>query len=223
MGSTDCDEGMAEEPDSVQELESGCPSITKETSDFGCQVNTRGGQLMLKSVGTQTDHKVIFCDQNTQTEPELFDEEISISDDELDPANEHDITETVSPHKADPSFVPPKMDESDDDNDDDDDEKLQSDTENSTSPNPQEDVKFLVFEKELHELFKRCQECGEAVMKKRNIHSGYSALCHTEMYKWSHQILEEPADAQGDACWKPTDGLLNFTKWGHLHKNSIIG
>ena len=115
VGSTDCDEGMAEEPDSVQELESGCPSITKETSDFGCQVNTRGGQLMLKSVGTQTDHKVIFCDQNTQTEPELFDKEISISDDELDPANEHDITETVSPYKADPSFVPPKMDESDDD------------------------------------------------------------------------------------------------------------
>ena len=172
VGSTDCDEGMAEEPDSVQEFESGCPSITKETSDFGCQVNTRGGQLMLKSVGTQTDHKVIFCDQNTQTEPELFDKEISISDDELDPANEHDITETVSPHKADPSFVPPKMDESDDDNDDDDDEKLQSDTENSTSPNPQEDVKFLVFEKELHELFKRCQECGEAVMKKETSTQG---------------------------------------------------
>ena len=127
---------------------------------------------MLKSVGTQTDHKVIFCDQNTQTEPELFDKEISISDDELDPANEHDITETVSPHKADPSFVPPKMDESDDDNDDDDDEKLQSDTENSTSPNPQEDVKFLVFEKELHELFKRCQECGEAVMKKETSTQG---------------------------------------------------
>ena len=40
-------------------------SLTKRTSDFGCQVNTRGVQLMMKSTETQTDKssfEVILCD-----------------------------------------------------------------------------------------------------------------------------------------------------------------
>lgn len=39
-------------------------SIPKHTSDFGCQVNTRGVQLMIKSTETQTYEsslKVILC------------------------------------------------------------------------------------------------------------------------------------------------------------------
>ena len=41
---------------------------------FGCQVNTRGVQLMMKSTGTQTyksSFEVILCDQSTQTNDEF--------------------------------------------------------------------------------------------------------------------------------------------------------
>ena len=44
-------------------------SLTKRTSDFGCQVNTRGVQLMMKSTETQTDNssfEVILLGPPTQ-------------------------------------------------------------------------------------------------------------------------------------------------------------
>ena len=63
--------------------------------------------------------------------PELFEKDILISDDELDPANEHDITKTASPHK-DWSFVPFRDESNGDvvDDDDDDAEDEDEDDEN---------------------------------------------------------------------------------------------
>ena len=52
-------------------------SIPKHTSDFGCQVDTRGVQLMMKSTETQTyksSFEVILCDQSTQTDENLHEE-----------------------------------------------------------------------------------------------------------------------------------------------------
>ena len=52
-------------------------SIPKHTNDFGCQVNTRGVQLMMKSTETQTfksSFEVILCDQSTQTDENLHEE-----------------------------------------------------------------------------------------------------------------------------------------------------
>ena len=67
-------EQVLEEPENVK-IASVPTSSPIETHDFGCQVNTRGKSLMLKSVGTQTPDFFGLCDQYTQTEPGLFDEE----------------------------------------------------------------------------------------------------------------------------------------------------
>ena len=130
-----------------------------ETCDVGCQVNTRGGQLMLKSTGTQTNEssfEVITCDQSTQTE--FISDEMASTDIDMDPPDEHEDSGTLSP-KKDPSFVPCKSDHdtlSDD---------ALSDKEESKDLNPQEDEKFLVFRKNLYQLFKWCPDCGSAVSK----------------------------------------------------------
>ena len=63
------------------------PNISKPTSDVGCQVNTRGLQLMMKSSETQTyrsSFEVILCDQSTQTD-ESFHEEVESSKSPEDP------------------------------------------------------------------------------------------------------------------------------------------
>ena len=84
--------------------------IHKLTSDVGCQINTRGAQLMMKSTESQTDKSsfdVILCDQSTQTDEDFHREEV-ISSDEVDPSHEQKITPDNSPQK-DPSYVPWKM------------------------------------------------------------------------------------------------------------------
>ena len=67
-------EQVLEEPENV-EMASVPTSSPIETHEFGCQVNTRGERLLLKSVGTQTPDSFGLCDQYTQTEPDLFDGE----------------------------------------------------------------------------------------------------------------------------------------------------
>ena len=132
----------------------------KETYDVGCQVNTRGLQLMKKTTGVQTyqtSFEVTMCDQSTQT-GETFDE-VSNSPIEIhiDSPSEHEETDTLSPRK-DPSFVPSKCVEvlSDD---------SLSDTDDAKEAKPQDDVKFIVFKQNLYELFKWCPECGAAQKK----------------------------------------------------------
>ena len=105
----DTDEVMAcDEPDEAPSLSTPV-SMPKETSDFGCQVNTQGTQLMKISVATQTykssfDNSVILCDESTQTEETVEGEKV-VPVDAVDPPSDTEITETVSPRK-DPSFVP---------------------------------------------------------------------------------------------------------------------
>ena len=94
------------------------PNISKPTSDVGCQVNTRGLQLMMKSSETQTyrsSFEVILCDQSTQTD-ESFHEEVVISrSPEEEPPQEEITTEIPSPSKDPSLYVPSKHDELSDD------------------------------------------------------------------------------------------------------------
>ena len=135
--------------------------IPKMTCDFGCQVNTRGTQLMKKSFGTQT-LEVTLCDQSSQTDE--IDEEVAASDDEVDPLLENEAIQAASPQN-DPSFEPTKSDEKFSDD-------SQSETDESISSTPQEDVKFIVFKQNLHELLKWCPICGAAIRKKHSTTQG---------------------------------------------------
>ena len=145
-------------------------SIPRNTSDFGCQVNTRGAQLMMKSFQTQTyksSFEVILCDQSTQTDEN---EEIVISRSpaEENPSHEEITKESASPSK-DPSYVPSKHELSDDSNN--------SEPEEDSKPvNPQNVVKYLVFKEQLDKLLKRCPECGAAVRKKHTSTQGTMLL-----------------------------------------------
>ena len=142
--------------------------IHKLTCDVGCQINTRGAQLMMKSTESQTyksSFDVILCDQSTQTDEDFHREEV-ISSDEVDPSHEQKITPDNSPQK-DPSYVPLKNDEMSDHSN-----SSQSETEDSKSVNPQDDVKFLVFKQELVKLFNRCPWCGAGIRKKHESTQG---------------------------------------------------
>ena len=160
VGSLNCPEGIFEQMDTTESQS--FPLVPpKETYDVGCQVSTRGLQLMKKTTGVQTyqtSFEVTMCDQSTQT-GETFDE-VSNSPIEIhtDSPSEHEETDTLSPRK-DPSFVPSKCVEvlSDD---------SLSDTDDAKEAKPQDDVKFIVFKQNLYELFKWCPECGAAVQKK---------------------------------------------------------
>ena len=62
----------------------------KFTSDVGCQINTRGAQLMMKSTESQTyksSFDVILCDQSTQTDENFYGEQV-IPPDEVGPSHE---------------------------------------------------------------------------------------------------------------------------------------
>ena len=127
-------------------------SLTKRTSDFGCQVNTRGVQLMMKSTETQTDNssfEVILCDQGNQTD-EKFHEEVMISrsPEDEDSSNEEIAKEIASPLK-DSSYVPSKHDEQSGNS------NSSESEEDSKAVNPQNDVKFPVFKEQMDKLFKR--------------------------------------------------------------------
>lgn len=82
-----------------------------------------------------------------------------ISSDEVDLSHEQKITPDNSPQE-DPSYVPLKNDEMSDHSN-----SSQSETEDSKSVNPQDNVKFLVFKQEVVKLFKRCPECGVGIKK----------------------------------------------------------
>ena len=145
------------------------PSLPKEVNDFGCQVNTRGEQLMQKSVGTQTPDFFGLCDQGTQTDFCGDENLLPYSEDELDSE-----TETTSPQK-DPSYIPSKSEESDDAEEE---EILKIDTKSRQIKTPQSDFKFVVFMQQLDELLQRCPACGAVVRKKETATQG-SQLCVT--------------------------------------------
>ena len=89
------------------------PNVSKHTSDVGCQVNTRGVQLMMKSSETQTyrsSFEVILCDQSTQTD-ESFHEKVVIPRSPEEEPSQKEITKEIQG----PSYVPSKHDELSDD------------------------------------------------------------------------------------------------------------
>ena len=172
----------------LQQMQEKQANIPKNTSDFGCQVNTRGAQLMMKSFETQTyksSFEVILCDQSTQTDEN--EEFISKSPEEEHPFPEEITKESASPCK-DPSYVPSKHDELSDDSNN-------SDPEEDSKPvNPQNDEKFLVFKEQLDELLKRCPECGAAVRKKHSSTQGTLLLVtlkciNGHAYTWNSQPM----------------------------------
>ena len=164
-------EQVLEEPENVK-IASLPTSSPIETHDFGCQVNTPGESLMLKSVGIQTPDFFGLCDQYTQTEPGLFDGEAWFFNTEEEPGSENESIENVSPRK-DLCYIPSKSDESVDD----DEEEVSMAVPSKLKPQtPQNDTKFLVFMEQLDDLLHRCPTCGAVVSKKRNVRSG---LCVT--------------------------------------------
>ena len=173
-------EQVLEEPENVN-IASVPTSSPIETHDFGCQVNTRGESLMLKSVGTQTPDFFGLCDQYTQTEPGLFDGEAWFFNTEEEPGSENESIENVSPHK-DPSYIPSKSEESDEDEE----EEVSMAVPSKLKPQtPQNDSKFLVFMEQLDELLHRCPTCG-AVVSKRETSTRGSQLCVTLKCKNGH-------------------------------------
>ena len=162
-------------------------SIPKHTSDFGCQVNTRGVQLMMKSTETQTyksSFEVILCDQSTQTDEDFHEQVVISRSPEEDPSQEEITKEIASPNK-DPSYVPLKHELSDDSNN--------SESEEDSKPvNPQNDVKFVVFKEQLDKLLKKCPECGAAIRKKHTSTQGTLFLVtlkciNGHAYTWNSQ------------------------------------
>ena len=166
--------------------------IHKLAHDVRWQINTRRAQLMKKSTESQTyksSFDVILCSQSTQTDEDFHREEV-ISSDEVDPSHEQKITPDKSPQK-DPSYVhvPLKNDEMPDHSN-----SSQSETEDSRSVNPQDDVKFLVFKQELAKLFKRCPECGAGIRKKYESTQGCQLLVtlkciNGHSYFWNSQPM----------------------------------
>ena len=173
-------EQVLEEPENVK-IALVPTSSPIETHDFGCQVNTRGESLVLKSVGTQTPDFFGLCDQYTQTEPGLFDGEAWFFNTEEEPGSENESIENVSPHK-DPSYIPSKSEESDEDEE----EEVSMAVPSKLKPQtPQNDSKFLVFMEQLDELLHRCPTCG-AVVSKRETSTRGSQLCVTLKCKNGH-------------------------------------
>ena len=172
-------EQVLEEPENVK-IASVPTSSPIETHDFGCQVNTRGESLMLKSVGTQTPDFFDLCVQYTQTEPGLSDEEAWFFNTE-EKTRENESIENVSPHK-DPSYIPSKSEE----NDDDEEEEVSMAVPSKLKPQtPQNDSKFLVFMEQLDKLLHRRPTCG-AVVSKRGTSTRRSRLCVTLKCKNGH-------------------------------------
>ena len=164
--------------------------IHKLTSDVGCQINTQGAKLMMKSTESQTyksSFDMTLCDQSTQTDEDFNKEEV-ISSDEVDPSHEQKTTPDNSPQK-DPSYVPLKNDEMSDHSN-----SSQSETKDPKSVNPQDDVKFLVFNQELVKLFKRCHECGAGIRKKYESTQGSQLLVtlkciNGQIHFWNSQPM----------------------------------
>lgn len=139
-------------------------SMPKNTSDFGCQVNTKGSQLMKRSFGTQTyesSFQVVLYDQSGQTDE--TDNKVVTFDDEADPLLDIEATEAASPQK-DPSLGPSKSDEISHDS--------QSENDESADSTPQDGIKFIVFKQNLYELLKWCPLCGAAIRKKHSTTQG---------------------------------------------------
>ena len=164
-------------------------SIPKHTSDFGCQVNTRGVQLMMKSTETQTyksSFEVILCDQSTQTDEDFHEQVVISRSPEGDPSQEEITKEIASPNK-DPSYVPLKHELSGDSNN--------SESEEDSKPvNPQNDVKFVVFKEQLDKLLKKCPECGAAIRRKHTSTQGTLFLVtlkciNGHAYTWKSQPM----------------------------------
>ena len=165
-------------------------NLAKESTDFGCQVNTYGDKLMKKSSDTQTPKPEI---RDASTQFESSDSNIKATEaDDIDENIAENVSPVVSPHK-DPEYQPSSSKE----NWSDESETSENEEEESCkSANPQDDTKFLVFKSELFELFKRCHECGAVVTKKHHSTQGtqlfVTLTCingHTKLWK-SQPMLE---------------------------------
>ena len=187
-----------------------------ETHEFGCQVNTHGERLILKSAGTQTPDSFGLCDQYTQTEPDLFDEEAWFFNTEEEPGSENESIENLSPQK-DPSYIPSKSDESDDDEED----VSMAVPSKLTPQTPQNDNKFLVLMEQLDDLLHPCPTCG-AVVSKRQTSTRGSQLCTTLKCKDGHvKIWRSQPMLKGMAAGNLLLASAILLS-GATHKNSIF-
>lgn len=150
--STGADESADLQPEVITMIESRAVqvNILKESADFGCQVNTRGDRLIMKSSDTQTP-EVHTCEASTQVEAQMEDIQNAETADPISPE--------VSP-KKDVNYVPLKCDSFSDDASESEEEDK---TKTQSSMSPQDDTKFIVFKEKLLKLFKRCLECGAVV------------------------------------------------------------
>ena len=134
-------------------------NLANKGIDFACRVNTCGIQLMMKSAHTQA--------------PLVYVSEASTPFGESDVPEKKDISEEafasvsseVSPQK-DGTYLPSTLqclsDDSNISESDDDEEKPKL-------KNPQDDIKFVVFEQELSKLLKRCRECEKQLLRSTNL------------------------------------------------------
>lgn len=166
--------------------------LPKEGSDFGCQFNTRGEQLMMKAADTQTE--VTFSTSSTQVEQGDFpvDNEEE-EEDAFGKPSATSITPEVSPQK-DATYLPPKSECLSDDSNT---SQSEDEGEETSQPlNPQDDTKFIVFKQELLKLLNRCPECGATVAKKHQSTQGtllsITLTCKNgHKHVWSSQPMIE--------------------------------
>jgi len=151
-----------------------------------CQVNTLGDRLLRKTVSTQTPNS--YREIGIQTDLSLLTEE---DDDE----NISSSQETAYP--SDTQFLSPQKD------------RLRSllsegtsDTDSCTDDEhgeqvimqPQDDMKYIVFEQKLNELLERCPQCGSPVIEKQKDTKGtlliitLSCINH-HSYIWQSQPM----------------------------------
>ena len=158
-----------------------------EVADFGCQVNTRGIQLMIKSVHTQTP-LVFISETSTQyEESDIPEEKGTIAKEAVGT-----LSPEVSPQK-DGAYLPSTSNEMSDDSN-----LSESEDEDETPKvlNPQDDIKFIVFKQELFKLFKRCPECCAPVIKKHHSTQGtqlfVTLICiNDHTFSWQSQPMLE--------------------------------
>ena len=154
--------------------------------DFGCQVNTRGAQLMMQSADTQTP---LVCSSHTGTqfeESDIPEEKGTIAEEAVGT-----LSPEVSPQKEG-TYLPSTSGEMSDDS------NLESDHEDEKPKvlNPQDDTKFIVFKQELFKLFKRCPECGAPVIQTDQSTQGtqlfVTLICsNNHTFSWQSQPMLE--------------------------------
>ena len=166
-------------------------NLPKEGVDVGCQINTRGHQLMMISVDTQTPQLQV-SETSTQVE-EISTIPAPEVEDTIGEVDASTVSPEVSPQK-DATYLPPKSENLSDDSNMS--EPEDEDEGKAKFLKPQDDTKYIVFKQELFKLFKFCPECGATVTKKHQSTQGsqlfVTLVCiNGHKYSWQSQPMLE--------------------------------